>query len=160
VLTLRGSVARRQTPPRPLRVGCISELQDSRVGHYATFQSPLAILSSLLTTFRINTCISVASKRLYLPLESILMKKPGEGEGHPSVTGSVSVRLSRPYLLTKHENCEGPYPTPPPMFSRSAHSAGVTSQISWICSFQGAYAMNLRKSILRLRPPGERSRAA
>jgi hypothetical protein len=34
-----------------------------------------------LTTFRINTCISVASKRLYLPLESTLMKKQGEGGG-------------------------------------------------------------------------------
>src|SRR6202140_4367418 len=33
------------------------------------------------TTFRINTYISVASKRLYLPLESTLMKKGGEGEG-------------------------------------------------------------------------------
>ena len=38
-------------------------------------------LPSALTTFRINTCISVASKQLYLPLESTLMKKPGEG-GH------------------------------------------------------------------------------
>jgi hypothetical protein len=34
-----------------------------------------------ITTFRINTYISVASKRLYLPLESTLMKKGGEGEG-------------------------------------------------------------------------------
>jgi hypothetical protein len=34
-----------------------------------------------ITTFRINTCISVASKQLYLPLESTLTKKPGEGEG-------------------------------------------------------------------------------
>ena len=32
-----------------------------------------------VNTFRINTCISVASKRLYLPLESTLMKKGGEG---------------------------------------------------------------------------------
>ena len=32
-----------------------------------------------ITTFRINTCISVASKRLYLPLESPLTKKGGEG---------------------------------------------------------------------------------
>ena len=32
-----------------------------------------------ITTFRINTCISVASKRLYLPLESTLMKKGGGG---------------------------------------------------------------------------------
>ena len=36
-----------------------------------------------LTTFRINTCISVASKRLYLPLKSTLMKKPGEGGAPP-----------------------------------------------------------------------------
>jgi len=36
-----------------------------------------------ITTFRINTCISVASKRLYLPLESTLMKKQGEGGGSP-----------------------------------------------------------------------------
>jgi hypothetical protein len=34
---------------------------------------------SSLTTFRINTCISVASKRLYLPLESTLRKKGGRG---------------------------------------------------------------------------------
>jgi hypothetical protein len=34
-----------------------------------------------LTTFRINTYISVASKRLYLPLESTLMKKGGRGRG-------------------------------------------------------------------------------
>src|ERR1700688_1700071 len=32
-------------------------------------------------SFRINTCISVASKRLYPSLESTLMKKPGEGGG-------------------------------------------------------------------------------
>jgi hypothetical protein len=32
-----------------------------------------------LTTFRINTCISVASKRLYPPLESTLTKKGGRG---------------------------------------------------------------------------------
>jgi len=38
-------------------------------------------LPSALTTFRINTCVSVASKGLYLPLESTLMKKPGEGGG-------------------------------------------------------------------------------
>jgi len=36
-----------------------------------------------ITTFRINTCISVASKRLYPPLESTLTKKPGEGGGCP-----------------------------------------------------------------------------
>src|SRR5579864_2211365 len=36
-------------------------------------------LPSALTTFRINTCISVASKQLYLPLVSTLMKKGGEG---------------------------------------------------------------------------------
>jgi hypothetical protein len=33
-----------------------------------------------VTTFRINTCISVASKRLYLSLESTLMKKGGRGD--------------------------------------------------------------------------------
>jgi hypothetical protein len=32
-------------------------------------------------SFRINTCISVASKQLYPYLESTLMKKPGDGEG-------------------------------------------------------------------------------
>ena len=32
-----------------------------------------------VNTFRINTCISVASKRLHLPLESTLMKKGGGG---------------------------------------------------------------------------------
>ena len=32
-----------------------------------------------INTFRINTCISVASKRLHLPLESTLMKKGGGG---------------------------------------------------------------------------------
>src|SRR5579864_3518064 len=32
-----------------------------------------------ITTFRINTYISVASKQLYLPLKSTLTKKPGEG---------------------------------------------------------------------------------
>src|ERR1700686_3055418 len=36
-----------------------------------------------ITTFRINTYISVASKQLYLPLESTLMKKQGEGGGSP-----------------------------------------------------------------------------
>src|SRR6202035_1740889 len=35
-----------------------------------------------VTPFRINTSISVASKRLYLSLESILMKKGGEGKGY------------------------------------------------------------------------------
>jgi hypothetical protein len=38
-------------------------------------------LPSALSPFRINTCISVASKRLYLPLGSTLMKKGGRGEG-------------------------------------------------------------------------------
>src|SRR5579863_7858712 len=40
---------------------------------------------SSLTTFRINTCISVASKRLYLPSESTLTKKQGEGGGVPTL---------------------------------------------------------------------------
>ena len=39
-----------------------------------------------ITTFRINTCISVASKELYLPLESTLMKKGGEGGGVSPLT--------------------------------------------------------------------------
>src|SRR5579864_2644986 len=43
------------------------------------FLSPLASLPLSLTTFRINTCISVASKQLHPPLESTLMKKPGGG---------------------------------------------------------------------------------
>ena len=51
-----------------------------------------------ITTFRINTCISVASKRLYLPLESTLMKKPGEGGAHP---------LTAPMVLTRPEAGEG-----------------------------------------------------
>jgi len=38
-------------------------------------------LSPALTTFRINTCISVASKQLYPPVESTLVKKRGKGEG-------------------------------------------------------------------------------
>src|ERR1700686_3248087 len=38
-------------------------------------------LPSALTPFRINTYTSVASKRLYPPLESTLTKKGGEGEG-------------------------------------------------------------------------------
>ena len=38
-------------------------------------------LSFSLTMFRINTYISVASKRLHLPLESTLTKKQGEGGG-------------------------------------------------------------------------------
>jgi hypothetical protein len=51
-----------------------------------SFQGPpvtpeLRIMDTRVTTFRINTCISVASKGLYLPLESTLMKKGGEGEG-------------------------------------------------------------------------------
>jgi hypothetical protein len=36
-------------------------------------------------TFRINTSISVASKGLYLPSESTLVKKRGEGEGYPAL---------------------------------------------------------------------------
>ena len=51
-----------------------------------------------LTTFRINTCVSVASKRLYLPLESTLMKKPGEGGPHP---------FTAPTVLTRPEVSEG-----------------------------------------------------
>src|SRR5579864_1668847 len=46
-----------------------------------------------ITTFRINTYISVASKQLYLPLESTLVKKGGEGgplQGSRSQTPTFS----------------------------------------------------------------------
>jgi hypothetical protein len=48
--------------------------------------SPLATRHSPLpsiTTFKINTCISVENKRLYPPLESTHTKKQGRGEGVP-----------------------------------------------------------------------------
>ena len=48
-----------------------------------------------ITTFRINTSISVASKRLYLPLESTLMKKGGEGEGAPAFVSSMQTPTER-----------------------------------------------------------------
>src|ERR1700730_12576249 len=38
-----------------------------------------------VTTFRINTSISAASKRIYLSLESTLMKKGGEGGDTPGL---------------------------------------------------------------------------
>jgi len=47
----------------------------------ASFTSPTSSTSCISNSFRINTCISVASKQLYLPLESTLVKKRGEGEG-------------------------------------------------------------------------------
>jgi hypothetical protein len=40
-----------------------------------------------ISAFRINTCASVASKGLYLSLESTLMKKPGEGGGISAAAG-------------------------------------------------------------------------
>src|SRR5579864_1021934 len=49
-----------------------------------------------VTTFRINTYISVASKGLYLPLESTLMKKGGEGEGGLWLTFSGFRRTPSP----------------------------------------------------------------
>src|SRR6202158_652926 len=61
-----------------------------------------------VTTFRINTCISVASKRLYLPLESILMKKRGEGEGpasHHSRIGRHSQGSRSPASATSLHSC-------------------------------------------------------
>jgi len=42
-------------------------------------------------SFRINTCISVASKQLYPPLESTLAKKQGEGGG--GVSGKAESSL-------------------------------------------------------------------
>ena len=53
-------------------------------------------LPSALTSFRINTCISVASKRLYPPLESTLTKNRGEGEGRV---------WSIPLINSSAENC-------------------------------------------------------
>ena len=64
---------------RKLRALWVSALSCSSIFSH---RSPLATHHSRplsLTLFRINTCISVASKRLYLPLESTLTKKPGEG---------------------------------------------------------------------------------
>src|SRR4029077_16193991 len=61
--------------------------------------------SPALTTFRINTCISVASKRLYLPLESTLMKKPGEGgTRHHSRHHSLQVRVGK-HVIT-NDRCK------------------------------------------------------
>ena len=51
-----------------------------------------------LTTFRINTCISVASKGLYLPLESTLMKKGGRGRYPPVTNPSTATRFRRASL--------------------------------------------------------------
>ena len=50
-----------------------------RPGRGGKNTSDLHNFGAPITTFRINTCISVASKRLYLPLESALTKKGGEG---------------------------------------------------------------------------------
>ena len=52
-----------------------------RPGRGGKNTSDLHNFGAPITTFRINTCISVASKGLYLPLESILMKKGGRGRG-------------------------------------------------------------------------------
>ena len=64
-------------------------LFDKNPGGGIAAPSPLPHLRPLLpshplfvSTFRINTCISVASKRLYLPLESTLVKKGGGGGVH------------------------------------------------------------------------------
>src|SRR5579864_3399891 len=57
--------------------------------------------SPALTTFRINTCISVASKRLYLSLETTLTKKPGEGGGGVS---RASLPPTTPSPLAVHSS--------------------------------------------------------
>jgi hypothetical protein len=71
-------------PDRLFSIAC--PLFDKNTG--GPLPSPLPHLRRLLrshplfvSTFRINTCISVASKQLYLPLESTLVKKGGRGEG-------------------------------------------------------------------------------
>jgi hypothetical protein len=53
--------------------------------------------SAPINTFRMNTSISVASKRLHPPLESTLMKKPGEGVSTCSwlVAGASPARSQR-----------------------------------------------------------------
>ena len=59
--------------------------------------SDLHNFRAAVTSFRINTCISVASKRLYLSLESTLTKKPGEG-GPPTPNGVSAARGRRRWL--------------------------------------------------------------
>ena len=61
-------------------------------------------LPSALTTFRINTCISVASKRLDLPLESTLMKKGGEGGGVCAHSVNSAVSQPSPRLSPSETN--------------------------------------------------------
>ena len=73
------------TPPQTSRV----TPDESQVASLPRFSRVTNHESRPITPFRINTCISVASKRLYLPLESTLTKKPGEGEG-----GSFEFALS------------------------------------------------------------------
>jgi hypothetical protein len=73
-----GSVSLCFSPPRPRDGKNTSDLHN--------FSAPI-------TTFRINTCVSVASKRLYLPLESTLMKKGGEGGG-PHKPKKTTVRAT------------------------------------------------------------------
>jgi len=61
--------------------GSVSLSLSLRAGPRGKNTSDLHNFGAPITTFRINTCISVASKRLYPPLESTLTKKPGEGGG-------------------------------------------------------------------------------
>ena len=90
-----------QRLPRPFRGGkSLSDLHGSQVTSHQSRR--------FVTTFRINTCISVASKRLYLPLESILMKKRGEGEGpasHHSRIGRHSQGSRSPASATSLHSC-------------------------------------------------------
>jgi hypothetical protein len=73
-------------------------------------------LDAPITTFRINTCISVASKGLYLPLESTLMKKPGDGGGGVSC-------LSPTYNAL---------PACSTLFVRTAHLSPAFRRTPWI----------------------------
>jgi hypothetical protein len=59
-------------PLPPIFTGHESQIMGHAAPDLHNFGAPI-------TTFRINTYISVASKRLYLPLESTLMKKGGGG---------------------------------------------------------------------------------
>jgi hypothetical protein len=64
-----------------------------------------------ITTFRINTCISVASKRLYPPLESTLMKKGGEGGGGlltQTICPFVAAQHAAPIRRFTPSKAEGP----------------------------------------------------
>jgi hypothetical protein len=56
----------------------------SAMGHgLRRLERPRAQVWCNVKSFRINTCVSIASKQLHLPLESTLVKKPGEGGGGP-----------------------------------------------------------------------------